>query len=158
MKALLFNAVLALTWALLNKQEGWTAFVVGWLIGFALLALAQRVLASEDYVRRTLALGRFGGAFLWEFLVANLSVARVILTSPRRRLHPDYVRYDLRDLRAPEILLLGFYTSLTPGTTVVRVDRDRHEMILHALDARHPDQVCAWLDDKLRRRILAFTR
>jgi multicomponent Na+:H+ antiporter subunit E len=157
-RGLLLNVAIAAGWTLLASYEGPARFVVGGLIGFGFIALARRVLRSEDYVRRTLALLRFLVAFAWEFLAANIAVLRIILTQRRDDLHPDYVTYDVRGLRPHETILLSFFTALTPGTTAVRLFEDRGQLVVHALDARHPDQVRTWLDQHLRRRILAFTR
>lgn len=39
--------------------------------------------------------------------------------------------------------LLGAMVSLTPGTTTIDVDMERHELLLHVLDASDPDALVA---------------
>ena len=158
MSALLLNVAIAVGWTLLQDEPGPAPFVVGWLVGFGLIALAPRLLQGEPYVRRTLALGRFLASLTWEFLVASFDVARVILTQSRNQLYPDYITYDVGDLRPHEVILLSFFISLTPGTTTVRILSERRQLIVHALDARNPDRVRAWIDEHMRHPIVAFTR
>lgn len=158
MRALVLNFAIAVGWTLLQDDPGPSPFVLGWLVGFGLIALGPRLLQGEAYVRRTLALARFLVSLTWEFLVGSFDVVRVILTQPRDQLHPDYITYDVGDLRPHELILLSFFISLTPGTTTVRVLGDRRQLVVHALDARDPDRVRTWINDHMRRRIVAFTR
>ncbi len=109
-------------------------------------------------MRRPLALLRFLFIFAREFLLANLAVARTVLSRKPVALHPDFIQYDLTGLTPNEILLLSHCITLTPGTCSVEVSRDLCTLVIHALDARDPDAVRTGIDQTLKAAILAFTR
>jgi multisubunit Na+/H+ antiporter MnhE subunit len=152
------NLLLAVVWLLLSKEPTPGVFAVGMLMGFALLAAFPTLLASRDYVRRTLAGLRFLLVFLREFVMANFTVAWTILFRPRTSLHPNFLTYDVAGLNPGEILLLSYCISLTPGTTTVNVSDDFQFLVLHALDADDPARIRENLDRVLKHGILAFTR
>jgi multicomponent Na+:H+ antiporter subunit E len=158
MIALGLNLTIAVMWLLLNQTPTAVGFVVGYGIGFALVAAFRSLISGENYVRRSIAFVLFLLVFTREFLVANIKVAGAVLFRSRETLHPNFITYDVTGLTRPEILLLSYCISLTPGTTTVDVTPDFNTLVLHALDADQPDQARAEIDRTLKRSILAFTR
>lgn len=158
MRSLGLNLFIAVMWLFLSSEPSLAGFVVGFLIGFVLLAAFKPVAGSHDYIRRSVAFIRFLGRFACEFLVANAKVAWAVLARSRRSFHPDFLSYDVTGLTRPEILLLSYCVSLTPGTTTVEISEDFSSLTLHALDADRPDEVRAAIDHRLKGPILAFTR
>lgn len=158
MIALGLNLMIAVMWLLLNQTPTAVGFAVGYGIGFTLVAAFRSLIGGENYVRRSLAFVLFLLVFTREFLVANVKVASTVLFRSREALHPNFISYDVTGLTRPEILLLSYCISLTPGTTTVDVAPDFNTLILHALDADQPDHARAEIDRTLKRSILAFTR
>jgi len=158
MTAFGLNVVIAVMWLLLSNAPSATVFAVGFAVGFALVAAFRTVIGGENYVRRCIAFVGFALVFTREFVVANAKVAWLVLFRSRESLHPNFLTYDVTGLTRHEILLLFYCISLTPGTTTVDVAPDFKTLVLHALDADHPDQVRAEVDRTLKRSILAFTR
>lgn len=152
------NLLIAVIWLLLSRVPSAAGFGIGFVIGFALVAAFRTVIGGEAYVRRCVAFGRFVLLFTREFMVANVKVAGVVLFRSRESLHPNFLTYDVTGLTRSEILLLSYCVSLTPGTTTVDITPDFNTLILHSLDADHPEQVRAELDHTLKKNILAFTR
>lgn len=158
MKSFILNLLIAVIWLLLSAEPSVASFIVGFLLGFALLAVFHPVLGSGEYARRVFAAGRFLLVFAWEFLVANASVVWAVLLRPKASLHPNFITYDVAGLRPFEILLLSYCISLTPGSTTVQVTDDFQTLVLHTLDADNPPAIRARLDRVLKRGILSFTR
>lgn len=159
MYAFTFNMLIANVWLLLSRDPGVPAFVIGFLIGFGLLALFRDLLPDgRDYVRRTLALFAFALYFVRLFVIANFNVAATVLFRSNDRLHPNFLTYDVSNLKPPEILLLSYCITLTPGTVSIRIDDTFSSLIIHALDAQDPDAIRAGIDRDLTQRILRFTR
>jgi multicomponent Na+:H+ antiporter subunit E len=159
MKALALNLVIAVIWLLLSSRRSMADFFIGFGMGFAMLTAFNAVLpGAADYPRRCLALLRFGLIFAREFVSANLSVARIVLFERKEALHPNFIRYDVRDLRPGEILLLSYCITLTPGTTAVHVSDDFQTLVIHALDADAPEAIRRQIDERLKTPILRFTR
>lgn len=158
MKSFGLNLIVALIWLLLSREPSPVSFAMGFLFGFALLALFRSVVGGESYVRRCFAFVRFLVAFTWAFLVANAKVAWAVLFRSHESLHPNFMTYDISGLHRYEILLLSYCITLTPGTTTVDITPDFRVLIIHALDGDNPDAIRADLDRTLKPSILAFTR
>lgn len=158
MRSFVLNLLIAVVWLLLSAEPSVAVFALGSLMGFALLAVFHRVLGSGDYVRRVVALGRFALVFTWEFVLANANVVWTVLFRARESLHPNFVTYDVAELKPIEILLLSYCISLTPGSTTVKVTDDFQTLVLHTLDVHDADAIRARLDRVLKHGILSFTR
>ena len=76
--------------------------------------------------------------FLLAVVVSGLQTVRVILwasTSRHRQPQVAYLRMGFAPMSEAGAAILGCMISLTPGTTVIDVDMERREMLLHVLDA-----------------------
>lgn len=159
MYAFTLNMVIATIWLLLSSRPGVPAFLIGFVTGYALIAAFRHLLpGGPDYVRRSWALLRFVLSFGWQFLKANFSVAAAVLLRSRDSLNPNFLTYNVADLRPGEILLLTYCITLTPGTVTIRVSDTQDCLIVHALDADHPDEIRRQIDRDLKAPILRFTR
>ncbi len=158
MKSLVLNLVLAVIWLFLSDEPTLSTFVIGLILGFALLAAFHGVHGSLDYIRRSVAFFRYLLVFTKEFLVANLLVTRAVLFQPNSELYPNFMTYDVTGLSDLEIMLMYYCISLTPGSAAVSLSDDSRTMIIHVLDARDPEEVRRQLDTVLKNGILAFTR
>lgn len=159
MYAASLNFVIATIWLLLSGKPSVPTFILGFIAGFLGIAAFRSLLpGGPAYVRRSLAFLRFTILFAQEFLLANFSVAATVLLRSRDALHPNFITYDIRDLRPGEILLLTYCITLTPGTMSIRVTDDFSSLIIHALDAEEPDRIRQSIDLRIRKPMLAFTR
>lgn len=158
MKSFAINLLVAVIWLLLSADPSPEVFTIGFLLGFMLLAVFRSVLNSGSYVRRVFATAHFLLLFGWEFLIANVNVVRTVLFRPIASLRPNFVTYDVTDLKPFEILLISYCISLTPGSTTVKVTEDFNTLIMHTLDVDDPEAVRARLDRTFKRRILNITR
>jgi multicomponent K+:H+ antiporter subunit E len=70
---------------------------------------------------------------LWDIVVANVEVARLVL-GPSDRLHPAFIELPL-EIEDPFVAtVLASIITLTPGTLSVDIDRERRVLLVHALD------------------------
>lgn len=158
MKSVIINLLIAVIWLLLSPMPSIQRFAVGFLLGWVVLFLFAPLLASENYIRRCVALGRFLLVFAREFVVANINVVWIVLFRDRDDLCPNFIRYSTHGMRPSEILLLTYCISLTPGSTTVEVSEDFETLILHVIDADDPHAVRGRIDAVLKNGILSFTR
>ena len=158
MIALFANIALAVLWLLLSRQPTFTAFIIGYLIGFGLIALFSRVFGGKQYVRRTLGFARFLVLFTGQFIKANLEVARLVLLVPTSKFNAGFVDYSIDDMTFGEALFLTHCITLTPGTVTALFDWDRKLLRIHVLDFSDPCVIRKNVDQKLKQAIWKFSR
>ena len=158
MRSLVLNLLVAVIWLLLQAQPSLSDFIVGFALGFGLLALFQPVLDSRHYVRRVLAALAFTGVFAWEFVRSCTHLIRLILFRRSDELNPAFIIYDVSGLTHFEVLVLSQCVSLTPGTNTGDISHDFSRLYLHVLDCNDPAAERESIDNTLRRGLLAFTR
>jgi multicomponent Na+:H+ antiporter subunit E len=77
----------------------------------------------------------FLAVFVWELAIANVRVAREVLT-PGLALEPGIVRVPTADLDDVEMLMLANALTMTPGTLALEVDETTRDLYVHGLFAR----------------------
>lgn len=132
------SVVLALAWLLLHNSLAPGHILLGLLLGWLIPNLTRNFWPEPVRFHGALILLRFSGVVLWDILVANLNVARLILSHPGK-LRPAFVDVPLGLKGEMAISLLANTISLTPGTVSVEISPDRHCLRVHALDAPDPD-------------------
>ncbi|MCB1738403.1 MAG: Na+/H+ antiporter subunit E [Gammaproteobacteria bacterium] len=134
----IITPALTLVWLLLNNSFAPGHILLGLLLGWAIPHLTLAFWPDTVKVYKPSALLRLFGLFLYDILVANLVVARLILTGPKH-LKPAFVAVSL-DIDHPfAISLLANIISLTPGTVSAQLSDDRRSLWVHALDTDNPD-------------------
>ena len=93
-------------------------------------------------MNRLFALIRLVSSFVKEVVVSGGTTAMTILRSGKA-LQPGFVRMSYGDLGETAVDFLGALVSLTPGTTTVDIDPERHELLLHLLDVTRAEQTLA---------------
>jgi multicomponent Na+:H+ antiporter subunit E len=155
---LLANILLAVAWAALQGEFTLSNLVIGYLLGyFVLAALARGGVVPGTYrdkVRAVLGLAWF---LFGAFIVANVRMAIDVLR-PRRTLTPGIVRVPLDVREDYEILMLTTLINLTPGTIAVDVSADRRSLYLHVMHVTEPEAVRAEIKDSFERRVLEILR
>jgi multicomponent Na+:H+ antiporter subunit E len=158
MKELIVNLVLALIWLFLSTDQTVFDLFIGFIVGFAVLAVFQTVTGTSDYVRRVWAFVRFAAIFLREFILSNLHVAVFTLTVPRSKMHPDFIEVDVAGMTDTEIVILSQSITLTPGTTAVEVNAEKTTLLVHFLDPSGAEDKTADIRKNFKEPILSFMR
>ena len=101
---------------------------------------------------------RFVLIFLWELLLANIEVARLVL-SPVVKIRPGFLAVPMMAETDLEITSLANTITLTPGTISVHVARDNRTLVIHALNIKDDaDDVRRTIQDRLEANILKWSR
>ncbi|WP_296493866.1 Na+/H+ antiporter subunit E [Rhodoferax sp.] len=136
----LLTPILALIWLLLNNTMAPGHIVLGLLLGWAIPRFTLGFWPEQVRIHRPASLLRFLGVFLYDVLISNVAVARLVLAGPRA-LHPLFVTVPL-DISNPLALsLLANTICLTPGTLSARLSPDQRSLLVHALDCTDPDDL-----------------
>lgn len=158
MRTALIHIGIAIVWMFLNPHRDLPSLIIGLLIGWALLVAFRPLLPKDRYLRQCAAFFKWIWAFLTALVLSQLRVARIILLIRNNPIEPGFLEFPLNDLSDIEILMLSHSISLTPGTTSVDVDPERHVLLIHALEAGNPQEIIAEIEDTLLKPLLALTR
>ena len=129
----LLSLCLWLVWLLLANSAAPGQILLGGMLAVALPLGTKRFWPDRPHVRRPLRLLVYFSVLLWDIVVANLTVARLIL-GPVRRLRPAFIRLPLDLTDEFAIVVLAHTLSLTPGTVSADLSIDRRTLLIHVLD------------------------
>ena len=138
----LLSAILLVIWLLLANELSVAHLLLGALLGWVVPLYTARFWPDQVQVRRPLLLLRFIGVVLYDILVANVTVASLIL-GRQERLQPAFVVLPLTLRSDLAISLLANTVSLTPGTVSAYLSADRRCLIIHSLHTTAPDDMLA---------------
>ena len=155
---LLANILLAVAWAALQGEFTLGNLVIGYLLGYVVLAaLARGGVVPGTYRRKVRAVLALAWFLFGAFIVANIRMAIDVLR-PRRVLSPGIVRVPLDVRDDYEILMLTTLINLTPGTIALDVSNDRKSLYLHVMHVTEPEAVRAEIKTSFERRVLEILR
>jgi multicomponent Na+:H+ antiporter subunit E len=149
---LLGSILLALAWAALQGEISLGNLLVGYLVGYAILALLARggvmpsTLASRMF--RALNLAAF---FTWELLIANFRVAVDVLRGDR--IEPAVVGIPLDITSDGEILLLSMLINITPGSVTIDLSDDRRTLYVHVMHMKSAEETRREIKSGFERRV-----
>jgi multicomponent Na+:H+ antiporter subunit E len=149
---LLGSILLALAWSALQGEVTLANLVVGYVVGYAILALLARggVIASTLLSRTVHAVG-LATFFAWELLVANFRVAADVLRGTR--IEPAVVGIPLDVTSDGEILLLSMLINITPGSVTIDLSDDRGTLYVHVMHMTSPEATRREIKDGFERRV-----
>lgn len=136
---LLGSILMALAWAALQGEVTTENLLVGCALGYAVLALlAKGGVLSPAFRNRAARVLGLAGFFIWELMVANVRVARDVL-SPRTTIRPAVVAIPLDITSDAEILLLSALINITPGSVTIDLSADRRTLFVHVMHMSSPE-------------------
>jgi len=146
----ILTPILALVWLLLNNSMDAGHIVLGLILGWAIPVLTIRFWPEKVVIRKPLALLRYSVVLLFDIVVANFIVARLILGNPDK-LQPVFVKLPL-DLNSDlAISLLTNSITLTPGTLSAQLSEDCSYLLVHALNEPDPEAMVATIKQRYER-------
>lgn len=94
---------------------------------------------SDGFLGRAVALPLFLAASIWDIVKGTWEVTLVVLhvRSPR----PGIIAVPIEERTPVGLAVSAVETTLSPGTYLVDVDRERGVWLIHALDATDPEAV-----------------
>lgn len=142
MTRLLPHPVLAPTlagiWLLLANSIAPGQILLGLLLGWVIPVLTIRFWPEAVTIHKPFTLLRYVGVLLFDIVMANFTVARLVLGNPSR-LKPVFVKLPLDLTSDLAISLLANSITLTPGTVSAQLSADRQYLLVHALNEIDPD-------------------
>lgn len=143
----LLTLMLITTWLLLVNSLEPGQILLALFLGWVLPILTLRFSPARIRVDKPWLLLRFLGVFLMDIVLANLTVARLILGNPER-LQPVFVTIPLDVESDLVISFLASVISLTPGTVSSHVTPDRRHLLVHALNETDTETLVATIKSR----------
>jgi multicomponent Na+:H+ antiporter subunit E len=150
---LLGSILLALAWAALQGEITLANLLVGYVVGYLILALlAKGGVLPATLASRTVRAAALAGFFVRELVVANLRVASDVLRSAAR-IRPAVVAIPLDVTSDGEILLLSMLINITPGSVTIDLSDDRRTLYVHVMHMRSAEESRRDIKDGFERRV-----
>ncbi|MCW2293829.1 multicomponent K+:H+ antiporter subunit E [Pseudomonas sp. BIGb0408] len=133
----MLTVLLTIIWLLMVNAPSFGHLLLGAFLGWGIAFLCQGFMLDVPRLRRPLLLCRYLLMVLWDIVVANLHVARLVL-GPTRKLRPAFVEVPMAIENEFMLSVLACILSLTPGTVSSGLSNDHKTLLLHGLDV--PDE------------------
>jgi multicomponent K+:H+ antiporter subunit E len=149
----LLSLLLAAVWLLLQQSLALPQLITAAVLGLLLPRLLLGFLGPALRLRKPGLALRLVFIVLWDIVMSNLVVARLVL-SPAARPQPAWVPVPLALRQPGAISLMASIITMTPGTVSCVVDEERHEILVHALDCSDPLALAAQIKSRYERPLL----
>jgi multicomponent K+:H+ antiporter subunit E len=148
------SALLFLVWLLMANSVTPGGIVLGAVFAIVLPRFTRPFWPDRPRVRFNRALLGYALVVLYDIVVANFDVARLILFRRNRDLRARWLVVPIA-LDTPEaITVLAATISLTPGTVSSDVSADGRFLLVHALDVADPAAEIARIKARYEARLL----
>ncbi|GAB4535903.1 MAG: Na+/H+ antiporter subunit E [Ruegeria sp.] len=145
--------LLTIVWVLLANAPSLNSLVFGLLLGIVIPFITQPYWPDRPVLRNWPMVVEYILVVLWDIVMANITVARIILFKPDAERQPNWVSIPL-DLRTPEaITVLAGTITMTPGTVSCDLSAQGHCLLVHCLDAPDPGAVRDQIKQRYERRL-----
>ena len=137
----LLTVLLTIVWLLLVNRFSWNSVIFGFFLGVLIPFFIRPYWPNISRVRSPLRIAEYILVVIWDIIVANVTVAYLILFRRVADLRPAWICVPL-ELRMPEaITTLAGTITLTPGTVSCDLSAQGHYLLVHCLHAPDPDAV-----------------
>jgi multicomponent K+:H+ antiporter subunit E len=148
------SGLLLVVWVLMANTVTAGGVLLGAALALALPKFTQPFWPDRPRVRFGRALASYVVIVLFDILVANFQVARLILFRRNRDLRARWLVVPI-DLTTPEaVTVLAGTISLTPGTVSSDVSADGRHLLVHALDVADEAAEVARIKTRYEARLL----
>ncbi|MGD9832076.1 MAG: Na+/H+ antiporter subunit E [Piscinibacter sp.] len=141
------SLLIAATWLLLQQSLAVPQLITAAVLAVLLPRLLHGFLGPATRLRSPGTVLRFVALVLWDIVLSNLTVARLVL-DPRADPQPAWVPVPLALTHPTAITLLAAVITTTPGTVSCVVDEERREILVHALDCADPVDLAAQIKQR----------
>ncbi|MEP9350460.1 Na+/H+ antiporter subunit E [Xanthobacter sp. KR7-225] len=149
----LLTVLVTLVFILLMNAVTPGVVVLGLVLGIAIPLVTAPFWPGRPRLKAPLAIAEYAGLVLWDIVVSNIEVARLILFRRGDSLRTHYVAVPL-DLSTPEaIAMLAGTITMTPGTVSADLSADGKALLVHCLETADPQATVAAIKARYERRL-----
>ncbi len=145
--------LLTVVWILLANKPSLNSLVFGLILGIIIPFITQPYWPDRPKLRNWPKVVEYMLVVLLDIVIANITVARIILFKRDADRQPNWVSIPL-ELRTPEaITVLAGTITMTPGTVSCDLSAQGHCLLVHCLDAPNVDEVRDQIKQRYERRL-----
>jgi len=149
----LLTVVLTFVFVFLMNEVTPGVVVLGAILGLAVPLLTAPFWPGRPRLKAPVTVAGFLLVVLWDIVVSNIEVAKLILFRRGESLRTRYVSVPL-DLKTPEaIAMLAGTITMTPGTVSADLSADGRALLVHCLDTGDPAATVAAIKARYERRL-----
>ncbi len=119
--------------------------------------IAAPFLGSLPGLRSVPIAARLVARVLWDIVVANIVVARLVL-GPVGRLRPGFLTVPLEVTHPHAIALLASIVSIVPGSVSIGFSADARTLLLHVLHVEDEERFIATIKERYERPLLELLK
>jgi multicomponent K+:H+ antiporter subunit E len=132
---------LILIWMLLVNEAKLGSLVFAIFLGIVIPLLTRAWWPDRARIRSLPALFGYVLLVIWDIILANIAVAKIVLFMPNSRIQSRWIAVPI-ELRSPEaITVLAATITLTPGTVTADMSSCGRSLLIHSLHAPDPDAI-----------------
>ncbi|MES2143201.1 MAG: Na+/H+ antiporter subunit E [Pseudomonadota bacterium] len=132
---------LIVVWVMLVDRVAFGTGVMAVLVGTLIPLVTAVWWPKRPQIRAPLALLSYAALVVWDVIVANFQVARIVLFMPRDQIRSAFIRVPVELQSREAITLLAGTITVTPGTLTADMSSCGKALLIHALHAPDPDAV-----------------
>jgi multicomponent K+:H+ antiporter subunit E len=137
----MLSLTLLVAWLLLANTVSTGHLLLGAVLATAIPLLTAPYWPNSPRIRRPLAFAGYCLMVLWDIVLANIAVARIVLFMPNHLIRSAWITVPI-ELTTPEaISVLAGTITLTPGTVTADMSACGRALLVHSLHAPDPDAV-----------------
>ncbi len=141
------SGLLAAVWLLLQQSLAPAQLITAAVLGLVLPKLVDGFIGPAVRPREPALILRFMAIVLWDIVVSNLAVARIVL-NPASKPRPAWVPVPVDATHPTAITLLATIITTTPGTVSCVIDEAQGLILVHALDCDDPAAMAAQIKQR----------
>ena len=147
------SLLLAAVWLLLRQSVALVDLIWAAVLGLVVPRLVFGFIGPAAGPRGLVRILRFAAIVLWDIVVSNVTVARIVL-NPASNPQPAWVPVHLDTHHPTAVTLLATVITMTPGTVSCVVDDEHWVIHVHALDCDDPAGMAAQIKARYERPLM----
>lgn len=146
------SVLLGVSWLALSHSLEPVHLLSAVLIGLVIPRLLQPFLTQASVIHWPTAI-RLLGVVLWDIVVSNIVVAKLVL-GPLNRMHPGWIPVPLACNHHRVNVLFASIITTTPGTVSAVINEEQGVILVHALNCDDPAAMAADMKNRYEAPLL----
>jgi multicomponent K+:H+ antiporter subunit E len=146
------SLTLAVSWLALTEISP-PQLALAFMLALAIPRIVSPFIVTLPGIRSAGLAVRLVGRVMWDIVIANIAVARLVL-GPMARLRPGFVKVPLGITHPHAIALFASIVSIVPGSVSIAFAPDARTLLLHVLHVEDEERFIATIKERYERPLM----